>query len=386
MTTPVPIDSTAWRRVGLVLFASGWGANHFAALLLVYRQRLHLDPAAPAMLLGVYALGLVPGLLLAGPLSDRHGRRAVVLPSAMVALAASASLGLGGGSLAALLIGRLLYGLGAGGVMSAGAVWAIELSHDAAPGAGPRRATIALSSGFGIGPLASGLLAQYAPLPTVLPYALHVAALGAVIAGARGAVETVAAPGPRSPLLRIALDRAGWRGFWRGVAPMAPFVFGFPTIGFVALPSMLGGAMGPAPMAYTGLLCAVILATGVLVQPVTRRFDPTRAARLGLVAGASGVVLGAVAVATATPVLLLAVAPVVGGAYGVCMTAGLQAVQRLAHPDARGGITGLYYVLTYVGFAAPYLLALATRVASPSVALGVTAGLIVAAAVALRRG
>jgi len=87
-----------------------------------------------------------------------------------------------------------------------------------------------------------------------------------------------------------------------------------------------------------------------------------------------------------TPVLLLAVAPVVGGAYGVCMTAGLQAVQRLAHPDARGGITGLYYVLTYVGFAAPYLLALATRVASPSVALGVTAGLIVAAAVALRRG
>jgi len=95
------------------------------------------------------------------------------------------------------------------------------------------------------------------------------------------------------------------------------------------------------------------------------------------VTGAGGVVLGAVAVATDTPVLLLAVAPVIGGAYGVCMTAGLQAVQRLAHPDARGGITGLYYVLTYIGFALPYVLALATRVTTPIVALGATAGLIV---------
>ncbi|HEY0193167.1 MAG TPA: MFS transporter, partial [Kofleriaceae bacterium] len=81
MTTP------AWKRVGLLLFATGWGGNHIAPLLLMYRQRLGLDPAAPQLLLGAYALGLVPGLLLAGPLSDRRGRRAVVLPSAGLAVA-----------------------------------------------------------------------------------------------------------------------------------------------------------------------------------------------------------------------------------------------------------------------------------------------------------
>jgi MFS family permease len=101
-------EPTAWARVGLLLFAVGWGANHFTSLLLVYRQRLGLDAAAPAMLFGMYALGLVPGLLLAGPLSDRHGRRAVVLPSAALALAASALLGAGGDSFGALLGGRLL--------------------------------------------------------------------------------------------------------------------------------------------------------------------------------------------------------------------------------------------------------------------------------------
>ena len=376
-------DARAWRRVGLVLFAVGWGANHFAALLLVYRERLALDAAAPAMLLGMYALGLVPGLLLAGPLSDRRGRRAVVLPSAVIALVASCTLGAFGDSFVALLLGRLLYGLGAGGVMSAGAVWVIELSRDA-PGSGPRRATIAMSAGFGSGPLFSGLCAQYLPAPTVLSYVIHVAVLLAILCFAWHAPNT-GGSGAAGPLLRIELDRPAWWRFARGVAPMAPFVFAFPMIAFVTLPAMLGGALGPAPMAYTGVLSAITLATGVLVQPVTRRLEPATAARLGLLVGAAGIGLGVLVIVTHTPALLLVVAPILGAAYGTCMTAGLQATQRLARSDARGGITGLYYVLTYVGFAAPYLLALATRIAAPAVALGVAAGLAVAAAAMLPR-
>jgi hypothetical protein len=382
----VTVDRHAWRRVALVLCATGWGANHFASLLAVYRARLGLDAAAPAALLGMYALGLVPGLLVAGPLSDRRGRRALVLPAATIALGASAVLGGLGDSFPALLVGRLAYGLGAGGVMSAGAAWLIELSMagGATADAAARRATIALSAGFGGGPLVSGLLAQYAAWPTVVPYALHVAVLGVALAVAAAAPD----PGTRratGPLIRIELDRAGWRRFARGIAPMAPLVFGFPTIAFAALPSMLGGALGGAPIAYTGLVCAVTLATGVAAQPITRRFAPEAAARLGLAIGAVGLGLGAAVVAARAPAGLLVVAPVLGAAYGVCMTAGLQGVQRLAKPDARGGITGLYYVMTYVGFAAPYLLALAARLVAPEVALGVTAAGVVAIAATLPR-
>jgi len=377
-----PADAPgAWRRVALLLFATGWGANHFASLLLVYRQRLALDATAPAILFGMYALGLVPGLVLAGPLSDRFGRRAVVRPGACFALGASAVLGGLGTSFAALLIGRLMYGVGAGAVMSAGAAWLVELSR-ARPGAGPRRATIALSSGFGLGPLASGVLAQYAPAPTVLPFAVHAALLATVLAIA-WRVEDTGGGGSPGRLVRIALDRAGWRGFLRGVAPMAPLVFAFPTISFAALPNLLAGALRGAPLAYTGVLAALTLGAGVLVQPVTARFAPVTAARLGLIAGAAGIALGALAVAAKQPVLLVVVAPILGAAYGITMTAGLQTTQRLARPDARGGITGLYYVLTYVGFAAPYLLALAVRVTTPEVALAVTAGVAIAAALVL---
>jgi MFS family permease len=383
---PGGVHAQAWRRPGLVLLAVAWGANHFVPLLLVYRAQLALDAAQLALLFGMYALGLVPGLLLAGPVSDRHGRRRVVVPAACAALAASLVLGAGAGSFGALLLGRLLYGLGAGGAMSAGAAWIVELSEAGGgpPGAGARRATIALSAGFGLGPVASGAVAQYLPAPTQLPYAIHAALLGGLLIAARGApdVGDRARPGP---LLRIELDRAGWRSFARRVVPMAPFVFGFPAIALAALPGMLAGALGSAPMVYTGLIAGLTLGAGVIVQPVTRRLEPVTGSRLGLLVGTAGLVLAAFAVARQVAALLVVVAPILGAGYGMAMTGGFQTVQRLARPEARGGITGLYYVLTYVGFVAPYLLALAARVAAPALALAVTAGLAAAAALALPR-
>jgi MFS family permease len=379
------VPPTGWRRVAFLLFVIGWGANHFGALLLVYQVELALDPAAPAMLFGIYALGLVPGLLLSGPLSDRFGRRAIVFPAAIAALAASTLLGAGGAHFEMLLFGRFLYGIAAGAVMSPGAVWVLELSADAAPGVGARRATIALSSGFGFGPLISGVLAQWAPAPTMLPYVVHVIALVAALAFAVRAPAPPSRPRSTGPLLRIGLDRTNRRGFLRAVVWMAPFVFAFPAIAFAVLPAMLGrDALGSAPIAYIGLLAAITLAAGVAAQPFTRRIAPITGARLGLAVGAVGLVLGAIAVGTNAPALLLVVAPVLGAGYGMCMTSGLRNIELLARPETRGGLTGLYYVLTYIGFAAPYLLALARRAMPAATALVVVAGLAIVAALVLR--
>jgi hypothetical protein len=49
-------------------------------MLIVYRHELRLGAAAVAGLFLVYALTLIPGLLIGGPASDRFGRRPVVLP------------------------------------------------------------------------------------------------------------------------------------------------------------------------------------------------------------------------------------------------------------------------------------------------------------------
>jgi hypothetical protein len=73
--------------------------------------------------------------------------------------------------------------------------------------------------------------------------------------------------------------------------------------------------------------------------------------------------------------LLVPSSIVLGMGYGLCLVAGLVEVQRLAHPEALAGLTAIYYVLTYLGFAVPYLLALAAHVTGYTALLLITAGL-----------
>ena len=70
-----------WLRIGLAMFAIGFGANLFAPMLEVYRSLEGIGQASVTAMLGIYAAGLVPALLIFGPVSDRRGRRAVLRPA-----------------------------------------------------------------------------------------------------------------------------------------------------------------------------------------------------------------------------------------------------------------------------------------------------------------
>jgi transglutaminase-like putative cysteine protease len=43
-----------------------------------------------------------------------------------------------------------------------------------------------------------------------------------------------------------------------------------------------------------------------------------------------------------------------GLAYGLCLVCGLHQAEQLAGPGDRGSVLAAYYVLAYLGFAAPY--------------------------------
>ncbi len=57
----------AWLRIAFAMFAVGWGANQFSPMLIVYRHELRLTAGEVAGLFLVYALTLIPGLLISGP-------------------------------------------------------------------------------------------------------------------------------------------------------------------------------------------------------------------------------------------------------------------------------------------------------------------------------
>jgi MFS family permease len=355
------------RRVGLLLFALGWGANHFTTLLVVYRKSLQLSPSALGVLFGVYALGLVPGLILAGRASDRWGRRALVLPSALLAMGASGLLAFGARGFSVLLAGRFLYGLGMGSAMSPGSVWVQELSP---PGAGARRATLALSAGFGLGPLVSGLVAELAPAPMVAPYLVHIIVMAVAVARVRAVPETA----PRAPSREPgrARPRVGDLVVLLEVLPAAPWAFGFAAATMAVLPGMMRPHVG-LPVVYTGFVILATLSFGVLLQPFVARIG-RHADLVGLGAGALGIWLAGQAAAALSPSLVFPAAMLAGAGYGLVMTGGLAEVVRRVPGHVRGTAVGIYYVLTYIGFSLPFIHAnVAERAGGDAQALRATA-------------
>jgi MFS family permease len=372
------VSTNPSRRVAALLFAVAWGSNHFVPLLIVYRVRLHLSAVELATLFGVYAVGLVPGLVLGGPLSDTRGRRTVVLPAAAVALLGTSILAWGSYGFGVLLAGRFVVGLGAGATFSAGTAWVQDLAAREPQGTGARRAAVALSSGFGGGPLMAGLCAQWLPWPMTLPYLVQ----GTVVLPLLVRVALLpAAPSPQPlPVARPegTVGAARWlpAGFG-SVAIVAPWVFAFPSIGSAVLPAQVRPALGSFSVAFAGVVTATSLASGVLVQPFLRRRPPRSAAIFGVAMGSAGLLCGTAAAAATSPIGVLVAAPLLGAGYGGCLISGLRFIETNTQPSTRGRVTGLYYAMTYLGFSAPLALAALAR------HIGDTASLLVLFALAI---
>ena len=99
----------------------------------MYQAELRLPATTVQGMFGLYVLGLIPGLLLGGPVSDRYGRRRVMAPTLVASVAATALLILGGTGVGWLFAGRLVAGVASGAAFSSGAAWIKELLPPAPP-------------------------------------------------------------------------------------------------------------------------------------------------------------------------------------------------------------------------------------------------------------
>jgi MFS family permease len=334
--------------------ATGWAANHFAAVLPVLSSDEGLSAALLDAVFGVYALGLLPGLFAGGATSDRWGRPRVVLPGAALAAVGTATL-LAWHAPAGLLLGRLVVGLGAGLTFGAGTAWAADLGG----AAGTVLAGVFLTAGFGVGPLVSGFLAQWAAYPLRTPFALSLvlslvavaAALAFAVPASRQDVSTSAPAAAAAP--------AGTRGSTRDALawslPIGLLVFASAIITIVTLPERLPPRYdGPV---LVGVGAALTLGAGIAVQTVARaRVWGPRAGIAGALCSGAGFAVAAGAGSRISVVTLVVVCLLEGTGYGLCLREGLLDVETLAPPSRRGLLIGVFYVVTYLGFGLPLLL------------------------------
>lgn len=365
---------SADRRLALLMLAVATGTNVPTPLLLVYRERLSMSDASLTAIFGVYALGLMLALAVAGRAADQLGRRRLVLPAAVCAGVVSVLFIFAANSEPLLYVVRFLQGAASGTVFSVGSAWLVETSSRRGNHTGPRTAAVAMTGGFAIGPVYAGLIGQWGPWPLVLPYLLHVAILlVALLASASVAESLVRAPASGDGAPTGAFRPEAWRRALLVVAPLAVCVYAFPASTIAAVPVLVGFPF--APVALTGLLAGLTLGAGTLTAPLQGRLGP----RAAPVAAACGVVgFGVTALAAAFPALLLLAFPasaVLGAGGGLALASGISRLPALASEGRLGTVAAAFYATAYVGFGFPLgITALAERVSVAAV-LAVLAGL-----------
>ncbi|MGW5376574.1 MFS transporter [Nocardia sp. NPDC003999] len=367
LTVTAPRDrvvSSRWPGVAAAMFAIAWGGNEFTPLLVMYKSD-GLAATTVDLLLFYYVLGIVPALLIGGPLSDRHGRRALLRPAPLIAAAGSLLIAFGSASVPLLSAGRVLCGIALGLAMAVGGSWLKELaqppySPQLPAGTGARRSAMSLTAGFAIGACCAGVLAQWAPWPNTLAYLINVGLCLIAAAWVRRTPETVSGrrnPGSLRDDLRI--PAAGHRRFRTVALPAALWLFTSAAAAYAVLPALMAPRVGAAPIAFSAMICVIALGCGFAVQSVARRIDrpgTARAAAVALIAVTIGMALAATASGLLTLWATVAAAVVLGAGYGIGLVAGLQEIERIARPDDLAGLTAVFYSASYLGFGTPALL------------------------------
>jgi DHA1 family tetracycline resistance protein-like MFS transporter len=284
-----------------------------------------------------------------GALSDRFGRRPVLLVSLVVMAADYVVMALAG-SIWLLLAGRIVGGITAATHSTASAYMAdISAPEDKARNFGLIGAAFGL--GFVLGPVMGGLLAEWgtrAPFVAAALLALANAAFGWLVLR-ETVTERIRRP--------FAWRRANPFGAIRAVSRLSGvgaliwvyFLYHFATVVYPAIWAYFTAArFGWSPgliglsLAVYGLSLAV--AQGTLVGPAIRTFGEARTVLLGLmIQTASLVILGIIASGN----LLLMLIPVT--AIGAIGLPALQGILSRAVPDnAQGELQGVLTSLTSV--------------------------------------
>ena len=328
-------------------------------LYVLYQQRDGFSNLMVTVVYAVYAVGVIGSLFLGGHLSDWIGRRRVFVP-ALFANALSAAIFIVDPSLAGLIVARIISGISVGLTTATATSYLAELHATARPAGSERHAqAVATGSnlgGIGFGPLAAGLLAQFAPAPLVLPYVVFgivLVAMGLLVAISP---ETVHRPHPRPQYRpqRVAVPAELRSLFYAAtVAGFAAFaVYGvFNSL----VPSFLAGSLhepshalaGAVPFAaFAGGAAAQILGGGMASLILLRRSVPIIVLGLALTAGAMW---------SANLAMFVIGGVITGAGAGMVFKGSLGVVASTASAGARAEALAGFFLGAYIGLSVPVI-------------------------------
>ena len=304
-----------------------------------------------------YVAALLGALLTVGSLSNHLGRRPVLLGAlaleilAMAIFAAAEGVGM-------LLAARLVQGLATGAAMGVLGAGLLELEHPNTPGRGTLVNSVAPMAGLAIGAIGSSALVEWVASPTRISYLILLVLLVIQATGVLLSPETTEPLGGALSSLRpkIGLPRAARRA----VLICAPCAVAAWALGGLYLslgPSVAHTVSGWHTQLLGGYVVLALAGSGAAAVLVVRRASATVAMLVGTGTLVAGMALTLVSIQAGNGWVFFLGTVIAGTGFGAGFSGALRTVLPLAQPHERAELLATFYILSYVAFSVPAVLA-----------------------------
>jgi DHA1 family tetracycline resistance protein-like MFS transporter len=329
----------------LIVFVDLLGFGIVIPLLPFYAEHFGAGPAAATWLMGSYSLAQLFFSPLWGRLSDRYGRRPILLVALAFSVVSYIWLGMAD-ALWMLFAARLLAGAGAGNIAAAQAYVAdVTTPEKRAKGMGMIGAAFGL--GFTVGPALGGLLAgnavtaASAALPAFAAAALSAVAWLTTLLLLPESLKPGEVPAERPGRLRLAREAFGQPVLRRLILLLFLTLTAFAGMETTfALWAQAGFGWGPSEVGWIFFLVGMvlILVQGGLIGRLTQRFGEARL----VVAGTALIALGLLGLTQVRGLAgVLVTSAVLALGMGLLNPSVNSLLSRRARSDNQGGILGV---------------------------------------------
>ncbi|GAA2597505.1 MULTISPECIES: MFS transporter [Streptomyces] len=320
----------------------------------LYAEKWDYPPFLTTVVFAAYGAVAVIAILVSGPLSDRYGRRPVLLVAVLLLLAGLAVFTFAAGP-GYLVVARMLNGLGIGAIVVVGGAALLDVSPERAARSGTFTA-IAFNVGIAVAALGTATLAQTGFHPLLVPYLAD----GLVAVALLVLLAVMREPHPSVGAAPLGIPR-----------PQVPKEirqrFTFAVIGAGAAWAVLGVCFSLEPAIasraahidgplFGGVIIAAVTLTAAVAQVIGGRYPARTVALVGDTALAALMLAGVAGFATGNAVVITVTVALQGGAYGLAFGGSLRHLTAHIPAERRGAVMSAFYLLAYGALITPTLL------------------------------
>jgi predicted MFS family arabinose efflux permease len=351
------VRALPYAGVVVTMIAIAAAAGVGTPLLSLYQRVWGFPVAQLTAAFAVYAITLLLTLLVAGSLSDHVGRRPVLLVALGLMVGASL-LFLWEGGIATVTLARALQGVATGAATSTFSAFVVELAQERRRQLMTVVTSAAPVGGLGVGALVGGLLVDFTADPTAAVFAVLlvvflVGALCIVVLPETSAGDSDAL---RSLRPQLVVPRPA-REWFIALLPLVAAGWMFSGLFLGLAPSFDREIFGLSSGSLNGLVVALQPLSAALFGLAFAQSRAAMAARTGVLLLFAGAALVLVGLAAHELAVIGAGAAVGGAGQGAGFGASLRLVGERANNSDRGGLFAAVYLVAYIGYGAPVLLA-----------------------------